>query len=143
MKSATLSASLLAQKGQAVPTQMRPKPHPTLVPKSKPGLGDDHVAADEMRVPQRDSANLDAEPDIDTVTATAARRRISIRLDPKRHRAIKLLAAHRGETLQELILRALDGQLEELAKDIRDGRCDCLIVSSAEMHELEKDIDGD
>jgi Ribbon-helix-helix protein, copG family len=51
------------------------------------------------------------------IQATGDRVAFTVRLDRERHRRLKLLAARRGRSRQEMLLRALDAYLEACAID--------------------------
>jgi hypothetical protein len=53
-------------------------------------------------------------------TAAKGRRRITLRLDADRHLRLKLAAAHRGLSLQDIVIAALDVHLT------REAPCPCI-----------------
>jgi hypothetical protein len=86
---AALTATLLARKGDAVPSRLfavPPAPSPAPRPEPQP-------------------ATAPAGP----------RRRLTLRLEPDRHLRLKLAAAHLGMSLQDVILAALDDHLPRVA----------------------------
>lgn len=100
MTVATLSGRLLARKGAARPSSTTPRHGATAQPKPAPS------------------------PTLETVQPPPSggeRARISIRLDPARHRRLRLAAAHLDCSLQDLMIAAMDGYLANL----RLG-CPCL-----------------
>ncbi|MEN8161831.1 MAG: hypothetical protein ABFS41_17305 [Myxococcota bacterium] len=54
------------------------------------------------------------------------RARISLRLDDERHLKLKLTAAHLHMKLQEIVIAALDGYLEQIGPAVMNGNCACL-----------------
>ncbi len=114
MKVSAMTSSLLVRKGEATPS--------TFVP---PGTAN---ARPVLRVPPSSGSAAtrpNGAPHLRVVGA-APRIRISIRLDPDRHRALKLIAAHTGRSVQDLAVAALEEYLGALGSDVRDGQCLCL-----------------
>ena len=68
--------------------------------------------------------------------------KLSLRLTPERHLRLKLVAAHRRQSVQKLMLEALDAHIQSLAPGVMQGECACLerMVrernSSAEMQAI-------
>lgn len=54
------------------------------------------------------------------------RARISLRLDDERHLKLKLTAAHLHKKLQDIVIAALDGYLEQIGPAVMNGNCACL-----------------
>jgi hypothetical protein len=54
------------------------------------------------------------------------RARISLRLDDQRHLKLKLTAAHLHKKLQDIVIAALDGYLEQIGPAVMNGNCACL-----------------
>jgi hypothetical protein len=109
MKAAALKSSLLMRKGAATPVNM-PSPHEAHPPLG--GVVVAHVgAAPEPGALRRDRMG---------------RVRHSLRLDPQRHLRLKLLAAHTQQSLQEILLAALDDHLARHGDGVLDGHCACL-----------------
>ncbi len=52
--------------------------------------------------------------------------KLTLRLDPCRHRKLKLLAAQLGDSVQEILCAALDGYMRQVAADLFGKRCVCL-----------------
>jgi hypothetical protein len=94
MTVASLSGRLLARKGTARPS--------AAVPRS---------AGAETSLPSRAPLRL-APPQ--EPPASGERARISLRLDPERHRRLRLAAAHLDCSLQDLLIAALDEHLSGL-----------------------------
>jgi len=53
-------------------------------------------------------------------------RQLSLRLDPARHRRLRLAAAHLDRTEEALMLAALDHYLGNVVSPLLEGRCACL-----------------
>lgn len=94
MTVASLSGQLLARKGTARPS--------AAVPRS--------AGAD---IPSTPRAPLRLAPPQEP-PASGERARISLRLDPERHRRLRLAAAHLDCSLQDLLIAALDEHLSGL-----------------------------
>jgi hypothetical protein len=123
MKAASLTSSLLATKGEASPAGFLapadlslPFVHsgmrPTLVPAPAGSSGGGPKARKRGAAP-----------------STSDRMRqvhISFRIDPQRHLRLKLVAAHRKQSLRDCLIEAVDLYLDGIAPTVRDGRCDCL-----------------
>lgn len=112
MKIPVLTSSLLVRKGDAMPS--------SFIPPS--------TTRPAVRLPatsESPSARANGIPHLHVV-GNASRVRISIRLDPDRHRALKLIAAHTGRSIQDLAVAALDEYLGALSADVHGGECLCL-----------------
>lgn len=111
MKIATLSSNLLARKGAA-----QPSPAAAQTPNLTPVRG----------APQTHER------------AGGARVRISLRLDPARHRRLRLAAVHLDRPLQDLLVAAIDQYLDQL-----DLSCACVKQSirpcRGAAHQYEED----
>jgi hypothetical protein len=57
---------------------------------------------------------------------TDSRARISLRLDDERHLKLKLTAAHLQKKLQDVVIAALDGYLDQVGPAVMNGNCACL-----------------
>ncbi len=133
MKAAALTSSLLARKGSAAPADL------TLVPLKRP--------AAPRRVPDAPAIESPAPagtlaPDAGPVgpaatqgcclgagAAEAVRHevaKLTLRLDKVRHLRLKLLAAHMQLSLQDLLVRALDSYVDQVAVRATRGQCSCL-----------------
>ncbi|WP_147274928.1 hypothetical protein [Ferruginivarius sediminum] len=95
MTVASLSGQLLARKGTARPSAAVPR-----------------GAGVETSLPSR--APLRVAPPQEPPAAGGERARISLRLDPERHRRLRLAAAHLDCSLQDLLIAALDEHLSGL-----------------------------
>jgi len=51
---------------------------------------------------------------------------ISLRLDDERHLKLKLTSAHLHRSLQEIMIAALDGYLDQVGPAVMNGHCACL-----------------
>ena len=51
--------------------------------------------------------------------------RVSLRLDPHRHRRLKLLSAHNRTSLQETLIAALDAYLDGEGRSVNSGNREC------------------
>ncbi len=118
---AMLTRSLLVRKGAAMPTPPAPPPANEL--------------ADGARepVPHLVLLGHDVPPPAGRRRFTGGgggrsrdRRRISLRLDPARHRRLKLAATHLGVSLQDVLIAALDSHIARVAPGLVEGGCTCL-----------------
>ena len=98
---AILSSGLLARKGAALPTSLAAVP---LSPRAAIG---DVPAPAGAAVPRRNA-------------------KVSLRLDPERHRKLRLAAVHLGRSGQRILIDALDAHLARCAETIAGGDCACL-----------------
>ncbi len=123
MKAASLTSSLLAAKGEASPAGflaqldlslpfVRSGMRPTLVPAPAGSSG----RAPRGRKPGAAPSRGDEARPV----------RISFRIDPERRLRLKLVAAHREQSLRECLVQAVDLYLDRIAPTVRDGRCDCV-----------------
>ncbi len=53
------------------------------------------------------------------------RSRLSVRLDPVRHLRLKLVSAHTGKSLQNILIEALDEHIGRAAPKLQAGTCAC------------------
>lgn len=97
MTVASLSGRLLARKGAARPSAMN----------GRQPFVSDRAAAQQVAAVQ--------------TPAGGERARISLRLDPVRHRRLRIAAAHLDCSLQDLLIAALDAHLADLVP-----ACPCL-----------------
>ncbi len=101
MKAAELNSSLLMRKGAAAPVSV-PMPqggHPSNDARVAPAPRPSEMRRDRL-----------------------GRVRHSLRLDVQRHLRLKLLAAHTRQSLQDILLAALDDHLDRHGADILDGQ---------------------
>jgi hypothetical protein len=128
---ARLTSDLLARKGHALPTggfahaklDLIP-PQPTIAKPERSvqagatpreALGQSWHPAAAARAPRQAR-----QPAADERVA------FTLRLDPERHARLRILAARRGRSGQEMLLKALDAYLEACAAD-----CPCLRTAKA------------
>ena len=117
---ARLTSALLARKGQALPTGGFAHAKLALIPpqpaatKSKRQCCDTLSSSESLAAPGR-------RPPRQHRAAAGNRIACPVRLDRERHSRLKILAARRGRSCQEMLLRALDAYLEACATD-----CPCL-----------------
>lgn len=113
---ASLTSALLVRKGTAVPAGYVSLAAAVRSVRSEPAEAtvtplDAHAGARRRR--QQESV-----PD--------ARVRISLRLDEERHLKLKLTAAHMQKKLQDVVIAALDGYLDQIGPAVMNGHCACL-----------------
>ncbi len=101
MKVATLTSSLLARRGAAVPSTFAP----TAMPPAPP-------AAAARKAPQAaDTGGAVARPKRDGT----GRIKMSLRLKPDQHLKLKVVAAFRRESAQRLLVAAIERHLDQVA----------------------------
>ncbi len=129
MKPASLSASLLARKGSALPSVLSPS---RILERGAPAQRNvaNLFAAGNGRTarPRHDGDAERASRGGGGETAArteAARVKLSIRLDPERHLRLKLAAAHTGRRLQDIVVAALDRYLDDMSEIVQARGCDC------------------
>jgi hypothetical protein len=123
---ARLTSGLLARKGQALPTggfayarlDLVP-PLPSAARPEQPRCGT--AAPGALLLPDLRRAASAAEPTRRPTAGADDRVAFTVRLDRARYTRLKILAARRARSGQEVILRALDAYLEACAAD-----CACL-----------------
>jgi len=114
-EAASLTSALLVRKGRAVPA------------------GYVSVAS-AVRSDTAEDIARPAPTAVGAVRPRAAQRprrrdprpRISLRLDDERHLRLKLTAAHLHKNLQDIVVAALDGYLEQIGPAVMNGNCACL-----------------
>lgn len=121
---ARLTAALLARKGNALPTggfahsRLDRLPPPASAPKPDrqpwAAPGPDEAAREPSRPAQPEPCRSIGETEDERVAFT-------LRLDRDRHARLRILAAKRGRSGQEMLVKALDAYLEACATD-----CPCL-----------------
>ena len=109
---AALTSALLVRKGAALPAGYVALGASARALRS----ASPQPAADDE--PQRKRARVHLAPD--------PRTRISLRLDPERYLKLKLSAAHLRQSLQDLLIAAIDGHLEQVGPAVMNGNCACL-----------------
>jgi len=139
---ATLTSSLLVRKGEAAPTYYTVPPE-HLARSAPPGsnsepplrrLWERISRATWLR--GRETAPKESRPSIPSAPKPKPKRtrartpetraRITIRLDENRHLRLRLTAAHQHDTLQTVLVNALDGYLEQAGRSLMNGDCACL-----------------
>lgn len=105
---ASLSAGLLARKGEA-----RPALRPQL-----------HIAARNPSPVAEQQARIAAAFETPSRAPTSAKERsaFTLRLDPERHLRLRLIGARTHRSAQSLLIEALDRLLDEMAPD---AGCSC------------------
>lgn len=119
-EAASLTSALLVRKGRAVPAGY------VSVAQAVRGDRAEDIAR-PAPAPRLEASEAPAKP-------RAARRprkrdpraRISLRLDDERHLRLKLTAAHLHKKLQDIVIAALDGYLEQIGPAVMNGNCACL-----------------
>ena len=119
-EAASLTSALLVRKGAAVPA----------------GYVSLAAAVRSLRAPQPIEVEAATFADGATAGPTRARRRrrsapdprarISLRLDDERHLKLKLTGAHLHKKLQDIVIAALDGYLDQVGPAVMNGNCACL-----------------
>ncbi len=106
MKVATLTSSLLARKGTAMPSGFAPTamppmpPAPTHSAPTPPAAAARQSAAGAVARPKRDGTG---------------RIKMSLRLKPDQHLKLKLVAAFRRDSAQKLLVAAIEQYLDQAA----------------------------
>ena len=150
MKAAFLSSSLISSKGSAAPATRSQPPQDLLArrtPISKPNPMTNPVGIQTTQVPhegakQAVASDLPRTPVRRKPVASTAdsyrraqkklrkdkmgRVRMSIRLDPEDHLALKLLAAHSRKSSQNILEEALREYSDRHAEEILPQSCNCL-----------------
>lgn len=115
---ASLTGTLLFRKGGASPNGFRTRP-PYVAP-SVAAAADAPAEAPSRSRPRKDGADK---------TASGAAR-LTVRLDPDQHRRLRIVAAHTRQSIQAVMMAALDRYVGEAAPDLIRNGCRCL----AEQH---------
>ena len=129
---ATLTGDLLAAKGRATAQGFKPAPAPVLAAVAQalpsPPAGD---AAASDRVTRLGLGSSGGGPGGGPGDGKEADRRIksTIRLDPERHRRLKLLSAHLGKSGLDILIEALDLYMDRVGADQVGGPCHCLYAA--------------
>jgi hypothetical protein len=110
---ASLTSSLLVRKGAAIPAGYAAL---TAVRAARAARSEGASAEAAAASPKRRRGERIPDP----------RTRISLRLDPDRYLRLKLSAAHLHRNLQELLIAALDGYLDKIGTEVKNGSCACL-----------------
>jgi hypothetical protein len=118
-EAASLTSALLVRKGAAVPAG-----YATLAATVR-GLRVAETSSSEG-APLAPGAAVAAGPRRRRPSAPDPRTRISLRLDDERHLKLKLTAAHLHKKLQDIVIAALDGYLDQVGPAVMSGHCVCL-----------------
>jgi hypothetical protein len=111
---ASLTGTLLFRKGNASPSGFRTRP-----PYETPNVA--AVTDAPVEVPShRRSRKSGADK------AASGVARLSIRLDPEQHRRLRIVAAHTRQSIQAIVMTALDSYIGEAAPDLAKNGCRCL-----------------
>ena len=120
---ARLTSALLARKGDALPTGGFAHTRLDLVPPqpSAARLEPQRRGTSRPRSALSHDLPTAQKPNRRTARADQDRVAFTVRLDRERHLRLKILAARRGSSGQEILMQALDAYLEACATD-----CACL-----------------
>jgi hypothetical protein len=123
---ARLTSDLLARKGHALPTGGFAHAKLDLIP-PQPTIAKPERSVQAGATP-REALRQSRHPAARQARKPAADERVAftLRLDPERHARLRILAARRGRSGQEMLLKALDAYLEACAAD-----CPCLRTAKA------------
>jgi hypothetical protein len=116
---ARLTSALLARKGQALPTGGFAHAKLALMPPLPPTTT--KLERDCCGLAPSSASPRVRRPAPQARAGAGDRVAFTLRLDRERHLRLKVLAARRGRSGQEMLLRALDAYLEACAED-----CPCL-----------------
>ncbi len=105
MKVATLTSSLLARKGTAMPSGFAPTAMPPMPPAPTP------TPATATRKTAASAGGAVTRPKRDRT----GRIKMSLRLTPDQHLKLKLVAAFRRESAQRLLVAAIERYLDQVA----------------------------
>ena len=122
---ARLTSDLLARKGQALPTGGFAHAKLDLIP-AQPAMAKPEREPQAPASRRQRSTSAPQEPGHPRQPAADERVAFTLRLDPERHARLRILAARRGCSGQEMLLKALDAYLEACAAD-----CPCLRTPKA------------
>ena len=110
MKVATLTSSLLARKGTAVPSAFAPTAMPPVPPAPTPSAPTPPAAAARKTPRAANIGGAVARPKRDGT----GRIKMSLRLKPDLHLKLKLVAAFRRESAQKLLVAAIERYLDQI-----------------------------
>jgi hypothetical protein len=129
---AMLSSALLARKGDATPTGYTPiRAQEVNASTAKTG----HPVSTPVSVIKPDFTAIGGR-----LSADSERARVSVRLDPDRHLKLRLTAAHLHNSLQDIMIDALDRYLEQIGPEVLRNDCACLnFKNSAEQRNWQSD----
>lgn len=109
MKAASLTASLLAAKGNATPT-------------TQPAPADMGVDGGV----DRSNVQFLPKPPRERPRSGETSVRVSLRMSTERHLRLRLAAAHLGRSNHALMLAAVDHYIDHVLPPLMAGRCACL-----------------
>jgi hypothetical protein len=82
---------------------------------------------DALLVPKGEAApSRPLPPPKRTGTLDDARPRVQVRLDQARHRRLRIAAAHFRQSVQAVMMTALDHYLDRIVPSVIDAHCECL-----------------
>jgi hypothetical protein len=123
-EAASLTSALLVRKGAAVPAG-----YATLAATVRGLRAADPIFVDGAPLAPGEAGAKRARRR--RPSAPDPRTRISLRLDDERHLKLKLTAAHLHKKLQDIVIAALDGYLDQVGPAVMSGNCVCLDGSCA------------
>ena len=128
---ANLSSSLLARKGQALPS---PSGRYSSIPASFPRNAantNEQSAPREVSMPEgRTTSRSDEETPAKRPIGEGPRVAMTVRLDHDTHRRLRLLSAHTNKSSQEIFIEALENYMKCESAKIPGEGCACLANSS-------------
>lgn len=127
---ASLTAGLLARKGEAEPSPVMPSEVFPFAQRVAPAAVDAPFAAVPM--PQRKRRELPVATAV--ADGTAKPRRMFVQLSAKEYEALGLVAVKRGTTPQQLLRKVLHDFLVEFIEQC-DGSCPCIRSGCDELGE--------
>jgi hypothetical protein len=142
MSAATLSSNLLASKGGAAPAGGRSRTPKRAVAAGLRPVGAGTSTASPTASPKA-PGDLPAGPQGEVVhddggaPPGAERARVTLRLDGERHRRLRVAAACRGESMQTVMVAALDAYLASGA-----GGCVCVADAEESVEQVPEALRG-
>ena len=122
---ANLNSSLLARKGQAVPS---PNGRYASVPATfpRPVANSNAQVAHHIEMEHDDASSEDSGGAAKRPVGEGARIAMTVRLDHDTHRRLRLLSAHTNKSSQEIFTEALEGYMKRASTKVPGGSCACL-----------------
>ena len=122
---ANLSSSLLARKGQALPS---PSGRYSSVPATFPRAANtnDQTEPQEVSLPEHRTSGRTDEAQAKRPVGDGARVAMTVRLDHETHRRLRLLSAHTNKSSQEIFTEALESYMQCESTKIPGEGCACL-----------------
>jgi hypothetical protein len=111
---APITASLLARKGNAMPSSMMP---PAIMPPFVPAVVE--------RAPPRPAAQPEPEHDLDAPHDPSRPKKLFIALSHREHERLAIAAVKTGLNRHQLVRDALEAYFEQLSRDMQEG-CACM-----------------